>query len=230
MASCRTARSIAIVLTAVLLGGCDIWGGGTKIDEEIRSFVEAESLPEAQRPEIGFEGSEAEVSAFHVDFGPGCDCPSGCFHSTAYGLRFRDRIGWMSVEKAFCLEDSLQVSEGYFDLRSGDSTLFSSQLRRRFREAATTDEANDVQAPVFEVFLNMLAKDEDTPTKTLLDLARLLQGSYRPGVGYALLENPTVRSSRSVLEVLGSLPGTGGYEGVRDRAQDLLDQLSNQAS
>jgi len=229
MTSLRTAVPLATVLVAILLAGCDTWGGGPKIDEEIKSFVEAESLPEAQRPEIGFEDSEAEVTAFHVDFGPGCDCPSGCIYATAYGLRFRDRIGWMSVETAFCLEDSVQVDEGYFHVQPRDSTLFSSDVRRRLREAVTTDEANDVQAPVYEVFLNMLAKDEDTPAETLLDLARLLQGSYRPGVGYALLENPTVRSSKSILEVLASLPDSGGYKGVRDRAQDLLDQLSNEA-
>lgn len=229
MTSYRTALSLATVLTAVLLGGCDIWGGGPKIDEDIKSFIEAESLPEAQRPEIGFEDSEAEVMAFHVDFGPGCDCPSGCIYGTAYGLQFRDRIGWMSVETEFCLEDSVRVNGDYFDLRSRDSTLFSFDFRKRFREAATTDEANDVQAPVYEVFLNVLAKDKDTPTNTLLDFARLLQDSYRPGVGYALLENPTVRSSRSVLEVLASLPDNGGYKEVQNRAQDLLDQLSNQA-
>ncbi len=230
MISLRTALLSVTVLIVAPLTGCDIWGGGSEIDEDIKSFVEAESLPEAQRPEIGFEDSEADVAAFHVDFGPGCDCPSGCFYSTAYGLQFRDRIGWMTVESAFCLEDSVQVNEGYFDLQSRDSTLFSSDLRKRLREAVTTDEANDVQAPVYEVFLNMLAKDKATPSETLLDLARLLQDSYRPGVGYALLENPTVRSSRPVLEILASLPDNGGYKGVRDRAQSLLDQLSNALS
>jgi len=225
----RTALPLAAVLLAVLLTGCDIWGGGPEIDEDLKTFVEAESLPQAQRPEVGFEDSEADVTAFHVNFGPGCDCPSGCIYETAYGLQFRDRIGWMSVETV-CMEDSVQVNEGYFDLQPRDSTLFSSDLRKRLREAVTTDEANDVQAPVYEVFLTMLAKDEDTPTETLLDLARLLQNSYRPDVGYALLENPTVRSSRPVLEVLASLPENGGYKGVQNRAQNLLNQLSTEVS
>lgn len=230
MVSPRTALVLPTVLIAVLLVGCDSWGSDPKIDEDIKSFIEAESLPEAQRPEIDFEDAEAGITVFRVDFGPGCDCPSGCFYSTAYGLRFRDRIGWMSVEREFCLEDTVRVSGDHFDPQPRDSTLFSADVRNRLREAVTTDEANDVQAPVYEVFLNMLAKDEDTPVRALLDLARLLQESYRPSVGYALLENPTVRSERSVLEVLASLPDSGGYEGVRERAQDLLGQFSNPAS
>lgn len=221
---------LTALLCTCILSGCDLFGDEDQIDEDIKAFVEAESLPEAQRPEIGFEDSETDVMAFHVDFGPGCDCPSGCFHSTAYGLQFRDRIGWMTVDPAFCLEDSVQVEGDYFDLQPGDSTLFSSDLRKRLRKAVTSDEANDVQAPVYEVFLNMLAKDEDTPTGTLLGLARLLQDSYRPGVGYTLLENPAVRSNEPILEELASLPDSGGYRGVRDRAQNLLDQLSNEDS
>jgi hypothetical protein len=211
------------------LAGCDLFKGAPKIDEDVQAFVERESLPEAQRPEIGFDDSEADVTVFHVKFGPGCDCPSGCFYSTAYGIQYRSRIGWMKVDQKFCIEDSVEVGAGYFDLRGRDSTLFRSDFRGRLREAVTTDEVNDVQAPVYDVFLNMLAKDNDTPSETLLSLAQLLQDDYRPGVGYTLLEHPVVRSSRSILEVLAQLSGTG-YETIRERAQALLDELGDEQS
>jgi hypothetical protein len=218
--------ALTVLLLPFVLAGCDLFGKETRIDEDIQAFVEAESLPEAQRPEIGFADAEADVTAFRVDFGPGCDCPSGCFYSTAFGLQFRDRIGWMEVTQAFCLRDSLRIEQNRFDLRPRDSVLFSTTFRERFRREATVDDANDVQAPVYEVFLDMLATDEDTPRETLLELARLLQDVYRPGLGYALLENPVVRSSTPILEVLAGLPDEGGYRGVRDRARGLLDQLS----
>lgn len=216
----------ALFLTAAL-SGCDLFGDEDPINDDIQAFVEAESLPEAQRPKVGFEDPEADVTAFRVDFGPGCDCPSGCIYATAYGLQFGDRVGWMHVDEAFCLRDSVRIEQNRFDVQSRDSILFSPEFRRRFRKEATTDEENDVQAPVYEVFLNMLARDEDTPSETLSELARLLQETYRPRVGYALLENPVVRSSKSILEVLARLPGNGGYQGVRDRAQELLDQVSS---
>jgi hypothetical protein len=76
------------------------------------------------------------------------------------------------------------------------------------------------------VFLNLLAKDADTPAQTLLDLARLLSSTYRPDLGFALLENPTVRSSERGLRVLAGLPGNGGYREVRDRARELLAQIT----
>lgn len=215
------------LLCTFFLVGCDLFGSENQVAEDIQAFVNAESLPEAQRPKIVFEDAEADVTAFQVQFGPGCDCPSGCFYSRAYGLQLGDRIGWMNVEQAFCLRDSLRVEQNRFDVRTEDSILFRTDFRERFRRAATTDDQNDVQAPVYEVFLDMLAKDEDTPSETLLRLAELLREEYRPGLGNSLLENPVVQSSKPILEVLASLPADGGYQEVRDRAQELLEQLSD---
>jgi len=225
----RPLASLAL-LTAVLftsvLAGCDLFANEDPIDEDIRAFVNAESLPEAQPPERAVEDREADVTLFHVDFGPGCDCPSGCFYSTAYGLQFGERIGWMKIQRAFCLDDSVNGNLPFFDIQSDDRALFRSDLRERLREDATVDEANDIQAPAYGVFLNLLAEDADTPVETLLDLARLLSSTYRPDLGSALLENPTVRSSERILRVLADLPGNGGYREVRDRARALLDQIT----
>lgn len=221
---------VAALLCAHVLIGCDLFRNESTIDGEVQEFVETESLPEAQQPTIVFESTEADVSAFRVNFGPGCDCPSGCIYSSAFGLKFRDRIGWMHVQQPFCLRDSVRVNEGFFDVQPRDSVLFSADLREQFRKEATQDEANDVQAPIYEVFLDVLAEDEDTPPATLLSLARRLRDSYRPGVGYALLENPAVRSSESILRVLADLPDSGGYQGIRDRARKLLDQLSDESA
>jgi hypothetical protein len=225
----RTVGSLAL-LTAVLLtsvlAGCDLFANEDLIDEDIRAFVNAAALPEAHPPEKVVEDQEAGVTLFSVDFGPGCDCPSGCFYSTAYGLQFRERIGWAKVRRAFCLDDSVDGNLPLFDIQPDDRALFRSDLRDRLREGATVDEANDVQAPAYEVFLNLLAKDADTPAQTLLDLARLLSSTYRPDLGFALLENPTVRSSERGLRVLTGLPGNGGYREVRDRARELLAQIT----
>ena len=225
----RTVGSLALlttVLFTLVLAGCDLFANEDPIDEDIRVFVNAASLPEAQPPEKAVEDQETGVPLFSVDFGPGCDCPSGCFYSTAYGLQVRERIGWMKIRRAFCLDDSVDGNLPFFEIQSDDRALFRSDLRERLREGAAVDEANDVQAPAYEVFLNLLVEDADTPGQTLLDLARLLSSTYRPDLGSALLENPTVRSSERVLRVLAGLAGNGGYREVRDRARELLNQIT----
>jgi hypothetical protein len=222
-------KPIALVVAVFvfsLLTGCDIWNGGSDIDEDIQSFVEVENLPEAQTPEISFADSESEVKAFRVEFGPGCDCPSGCLYSKGYGLKFQDRIGWMEVKEFFCLEDSVRSEANFFEVRPGDSTLFDSDLRLRFRTSAA--EESEKYAPVYEAFLQMIAQDGDTPTNTLSALGDLLYEERLSDVGEALIENPVVRSSQALLEKLANLPDRRGYRSVKEKAQELLDQISEQ--
>jgi hypothetical protein len=217
---------IAAILATGLLPGCDFWGG-PNIDEDIKAFVESENLPDVQTPSVEFKDSDLGVKAFRVPFGPGCDCPSGCIYSKGYGIELRDRTGWMDVtEVFFCSEDSLDTGElNYFDVRPGDSTLFGSEFRNRFRKA-TEDRDPDGYAPIYEVFLQMLAGDEDSPVRTLRSLTDLLFEHYLPETADALIQNPVVRSNTSLLERLAELPDQAAYLPVREKARELLNESS----
>jgi hypothetical protein len=223
MTSPRTAILLTVVLNVGFLSGCDVWGGGSEIDEDVTSFVDAENLPDAQTPQIRFDDSDSEVTAFLVEFGPGCDCPSGCFYSTGWGLAVRDRIGWMAVRQAFCLEDSVRSDATFFEVQPGDSLLFSPDFRDRFRKA-TEEEDPDGHAPIYEVFLQMLGRDEDTPVRTLRALTKLLFDPYLPDLADALIQNPVVRSETAILRRLTELPDARGYRPVKEEAEELLDE------
>lgn len=215
---------VITVSTIGLLAGCDIWNGGPDVDEDIRSFVESGNLSEAQTPEISFADSKSEVKAFRVRFGSGCDCPSGCFYSKGYGLKFRDRIGWMEVREFSCPNDPVQGEVKFFEVRPGDSILFDSGFLDRFRESTAGE--NEEYAPIYEAFLQMIARDEDTPTNTLGALVDLLYEKRLSDVGEALIENPAVRSNQTLLETLANLPDWVGYRPVKEKAQELLGQSS----
>ena len=129
-----TALFGATVLAILVLAGCDLWGG-SEIDDDIASFVAEEHLPETQQPTIVFRDSIRKVKAFQVKFGPPCDCPSGCVYSTAYGLKFRGRIGWMDLEALYCSRDSLDADRDTLDVRAEDRPLFRPEFRDRFRTA-----------------------------------------------------------------------------------------------
>jgi hypothetical protein len=213
-----------IVLAGGLLAGCDIFGGGTELDEDIVSFVEAENLPHAKTPKISFDDSDSEVKAFQVEFGPGCDCPSGCFYSKGYGLKFRDRIGWLEVREAFCLDESVRGQANFFDIRPGDSTLFDQDLRDRFKEKTAGDDYE--YSVIYKLFLQRLARDRDVPSATLNALIDLLFEERFSNVAEALIQNPTVRSNESLLERLSNLPDWAGYRPVKEEARELLNHVS----
>ena len=119
---------LLVFLAALLPLGCDQTPTG--VDDDIASFVESEPLSEAQEPELVFESSEWGIEVFWVSFGEARDCPSGCFYSKAYGLKFQDRIGWMGLD-AYGRDDSVTTRVNYFDVQAGDSILFKNEVRNQ---------------------------------------------------------------------------------------------------
>jgi hypothetical protein len=227
-------RTVVLLLIGVLsLGvGCDELGARRDLegeplprinDEDIEAFVDKEPLSEVQPARRLMKASSLGVTVFVVSFGGAHDCPSGCFYSTAYGLKVQNRVGWMGLH-AYRHDDSLQTKVSRFDVQSRDSTLFGTEIREDFRQAQARSGRTAESA--YEVFLEMLAGDQDTPNGALLDIVRLLDDEFHPGTGRALLDNPVVRSSRDILAVLAGLPKRGAYADIRDQARDLLDQSS----
>jgi len=226
-ASTDLALFLAPLLGCLLLG-CDRWESSPGIDTDLAAFVESEPLPATQRPQVVFDVDSLDAQFFWISFGEPRDCPSGCFYSKAYGLAFRDRIGWMRLD-AYGRDDSVQTRVTDFDIQPQDKVLFREGLRQRFRQVqAETD--NSYAHAAYDHFLELLGRDADTPSETLLALARVLEDQYRPGLGRALLENAVVRSSKPILTVLAGLPDRSGYRTIRGQAQVLLDRLSDERS
>lgn len=220
----KTAILVTLALAVGLMTSCDIWGSDSGIDDDIKSFIETEDLPDAQTPDIRFDDSESKVKAFYIEFGPGCDCPGECFYSRAQGLKFRDRIGWIGVGEASCLQEAVRTRATFFDVKPGDSTLFDDDFQNRFREATRGEDY--AYSPIYKGFLQMIARDRDTAVNTLFSLANLLFDERLNNLAKALIENPTVRSNEGLLEKLASLPDWVGYRPVKDEADQLLDQMS----
>lgn len=218
----RSIKLFSILLLLFALG-CDL-AKNENYDEEIKTFVKSQSLPDAQRPVLVLRVSDKNFKAFRVSFGPARDCPSGCFFTQAIGIKYNDRIGWMAVHN-----DSLYNGKlAFFDVRSGDDYLFSQDVRNRFQKVVEDAEDGSWNPQVYKAYLKMLARDTDTPSATLLNIAELLYTEYHPGVAVTLLKNPLVKKDREILETLAELPSFNRsefYKEVREQARVFLDQL-----
>lgn len=221
------ASKSAVLATAVLLvslmAGCDLFSGtSTGIDEESEHSFNQKicRIPNPQNSNL----KTKRYKHFGLRSDLDVTAPVDVFYSTGWGLKVQDRIGWMRVSEAFCLRDSLQDEVTLFDVQPRDSTLFSADFRAQFK-SAVEDEAPDGYGPIYEVFLQMLARDADTPVPTLRSLTELLFDEYLPGQAQALIENPAVRSNEPLLERLAALPDQSAYRSVREEAQALLDDI-----
>ena len=154
---------LAPPLVCFLLFSCEPLGQGPRLNDEITTFVGAEPLPKVQRPRIVFDSDTLNAQVFWVSFGEARDCPSGCFYSKAYGILFRGRIGWMGLD-AYGRDDSVQTEVSYFDPHPGDSLLYGTDIRARFRRVEESTD-NSYVGGAYDAFLEMLAKEEDTPPR-----------------------------------------------------------------
>jgi len=211
---------IAIVLFTTALQGC---GDNPMrpdpppdVPADVRSFVAEEGLPELRNIEIRYTGDN-QTLLFQVSYGSVHDCPSGCFYSSAIGLKLQDKIGWIRFDD----RERLDLRRfHHFEVEESDAFLFDTSF---WADLKHTDNYAHWSA-----LIPMLAADTDTPPDALLEIARLLRGYISGNIVWNLLDNPNVRDSREILEVLADLPRFSGnpYESARRRARELLDELS----
>jgi hypothetical protein len=211
---------IAIIFFTLALHGCGDNpmrpGPPPDVPADVRSFVTTEGLPELQGIKIVFAG-DGEVLLFQASYGTVHDCPSGCFYSSALGLRLDEKIGWIHFDD---FEDIDPTGFHHFDVKATDAALFDTSFWSELENADSRT--------LWAAFLPMLAADTDTPPAALMEIARLLRNYISGTVVWSLLDNPNVRKDREILEVLAGLPEFSGdpYESARQKARELLDELS----
>lgn len=221
--SYRKIISLFSILLLLLIVGCDAVKFGFH-DKDIEAFMESQQLPDAQKPVFVLMVPDQNFTAFRVSFGPPRDCPSGCFYTQAFGIKYGSRIGWISVNTTWFQDSYLS----FFDVRPDDDYLFSQNVRNRFKEVVKNSKDGSWNQRAYEVFLEMLARDTDTPSEIFLNISELLYREYHPGVASALIKNPVVKTNRLILETLANLPSFNEsrfYKQVRKQAQELLNQL-----
>ncbi len=206
----------SLLLISFLLGACSNHPLAPDDLNHIEQFIDSQIIPDRQATEIILRRENLRLTFFSVKYGSPQDCESGCFFFAVYGVKCGERIGWihrMSTDR-IGLED-----QTFFDVESTDTALFNTNMWSLLESADTWT--------FWSALLPLLASDPDTPEPTLLAIANRLTSYIADSIAWCLLDNPVVQESAEILTVLATLPGpTRSYEGVRERAQELLDALS----
>jgi len=208
-----------IPVTLILLAqSCKDKSVEPEIPTDIVVFVRSQNLPKVQPIKIFLEIQQEDLIAFKASYGDAQDCPSGCFYSSASGLKVRTKIGWLRIND-YDQNDLSHIVN--YDFDSTDTILFTNPF---------WDQLNAADSWVYRYgFLHLLASDKDVPTDVLQRIAEGLYTFIDSHLGSLLLLNSKVQESRTILTLLAELPVFQGdaYAEVREKARDLLNSLGN---
>lgn len=160
------------------------------------------------------------VEFFEVRYGQPHDCPSGCFYSSAYGMRNGERIGWIHLDDA---GDGFNPAPAMrFDVVAADTALFADGLWMAV-DAVENWLLRTALAP-------LLASDVDTPIEVLRRLAAGLVADSPVAshyLAYLLVRHPIAQGDCAVLSDLAHLPVLQGdpYQAERETALVYYDSL-----
>jgi len=175
------------------------------VPPDVVAFVRAE-ISKPREIRSLYDDPNQQVLFFSVGHGEPQDCPSGCFYLGGWGVRYRDRIGWIELQAG-------PPGATFFDFRSDDFALFSESLWDSLRG----------QYVDFH-FRRRMACDRDTPPTILVRLAERLSSDGSPPIARALLSVAQQRDIRRVAEVIAALDLTlPGYAYVRELARNALN-------
>jgi len=216
----RLFHLIGMLLLAGVLGGCSSECVPVDMNPPLPSEAVADFL--AEEPFAPLQSSRQIMDRYDAEFfvceyGNALDCiGDGCLYSTAYGLSYDDRVGWL----------------GFYDHHgySPDSTRFYNFVETdTFLFDADTWFVliwKDWRA-YFDMLLPALAADEDTSRNALLTMSTLIYTHESVEIAENLVENPLIADDAEILGILAALPviRLDLYATVRARAQELLDAL-----
>ena len=179
--------------------------------DPIRDFVDSENLPLLRNIGIDVSLPDQALVFFHASYGEPHDCPSGCFYSTAFGVKLRSKLGWIGFAH---YEQVALDSVTYFSVEPDDVALFEE----------STWEALGTRWVLWGALLPYLAEHERCPEDVLIRIAIRLYDYISPRVAARLLANPAITSHPDVLQLLACLPGSGTdvYARYRMQARVLL--------
>lgn len=184
-----------------------------KPSDDIDSFVKNSNFPKTSNVNVSINIPTQDLKVFKISYGEPQDCPSGCFFSNATGIKYGNKIGWISINNY----DSINISRAtMYDFTASDTYLYTDEFSRLLKSKDDWVYQN--------AFLLELAKDKDVPKNILLRIANGLSSYIQPALANNLLENSTVKSDREILTVIANLPVSSGdaYREARAKALTLL--------
>jgi hypothetical protein len=196
--------------------------------QTIDAFVKSEPIVKPQPVRvlltvggIGQSVGGGDLTFFCLQFGDEHYDLAGNWYDVVYGVRYRQKIGWVVFADP---EPGMDLSGMTMYKPASDDRLLYSRN--------TWDAIQNLSWPDLWLYwgglMPMLAGGADVPESTLAAVAGELRAHDGHVVAWLLLGNPTVVHSREVLTVLATLPTFpwgDPYQAVRQRAQELLDAL-----
>ncbi|MBU2447309.1 MAG: hypothetical protein KJ666_17290 [Bacteroidetes bacterium] len=186
------------------------------VQPDIVSFVRNQELPKQQDIFTFIEVKNEQFVGFKVSYGEGHDCRSGCFYSLAYGIVYKQKIGWFRIND---YDGNDLSSKKYYEIENSDSYLFVQSL---------WDTLNSVDSWFYRyAFLPRIARDVDSPVDVLRRIAEGLYTYIQPSLAFDLMDNTIVKTNKEILTILSNLPvfqGDAYYE-AREKAKQLLQLL-----
>jgi len=152
---------VVLLSTSACLGKIFGPGGSSPITD----FVNGQGLHDRQAVKIIMRNDDLRLIFFKVDFGSPQDCPSGCFYSRGYGLKCREKIGWLRVSDYDYILD-LETLD-YFNIESTDTPLFNENVWSRIESIDS--------GLHWSILLPLLAINQSTPVPKLLAIALKLR-------------------------------------------------------
>ncbi len=190
--------------------------GPTPATAAVNEFVASQGLPlfHWTHQIVMRDGYEC----FGVSFGPGQDCPAGCFYSWAYGIRVGERVGWLGFENAW---DFAPPPESCFDVLPTDAILFDFDTWLAISDADWSTAWNGL--------VPLLARDPDTARAALLNIATILYTHHSRLLALDLVNNPAVATDVEILTLLSELPVVGAYDLYSEARSIALGLLGSAA-
>jgi hypothetical protein len=218
----RRTQFIFVALVVTILVGCSdydpIDGEYDPPSEEASDFIAQEPFEQLQYEREILDWNDIEF--FSCAYGEGLDCPSGCFYSSAVGLRYNNRIGWLGFQDYHGYHPD---STRFYNFVESDTLLFDADTWFVLMGANWW--------ACFDMLLPALAFDEQTSRSALLALSTILYTHESQRIAELLVENSAIATDTEILGILAALPviRTDIYAAVRARAQELLDALGGPA-
>ena len=193
------------------------------LDAAARSLIAAMRFPKL-RDSVGLYHDRSQgLLIFRTSFGEPQDCPSGCFYSSALGVSYRGRAGWLTVDTYGDTTPRALAAARMFEATDDDAYLFSLFLGPTEPRFGASDWF--IRASL----LSNLLHSPVVPRALLQRRIDSLFGQLNQQMANLLLALPTVRRDAGLLTSLSFLPNGGPpYEEVRASALRSLRALAPQ--
>lgn len=190
------------------------------LGDAVTAFVRAADFTKPRGTALEFHSGRHDLRLFSVAFGEGQDCPMGCFYSSAVGLQYGKKIGWIGLTD-FEHNERLKrhIEEHMFSISAEDTYLLSQSFLDTVsalhgRHGGLVDEA----------MLPMMLKSPYLPRARLVRYAEGLYSELDRSLASLLIGLPRVQADAELLTLLANLPFP--YNDASDAARQQLRKLA----